>query len=286
MSDRRGFTLVELVVALVLFGLVGTSIYQLLVTNQRLYLQQSERVNTNQAARAAASILPFSIRELSATDPDGSDVLVATASGFRYRSLKNVYFACANGTAGTITLDGRNWFGIRAVDVTTDSLLIFAEGDPSTRTDDRWLHANVTAAATGTLCSGQPSVTLTLALVSGSMTSVLRGAPVRSYQLEQVSAYQDANGAWWLGAQTISKITGSASTIQPIVGPLAANGLTLAYYDTLGNTTTNRAQIARIGINVVSQSRSQVRTDTGTVGYLIQDLATDVSLRNNCRYGC
>lgn len=285
--SRRGFTMIELLVALVLFGLVGTSIYRLLVTNQRLYVSQSERVNTNQAARAAASILPGSIRELSASDPDGSDILVATSTGFRYRSLKNVYFACQNGTAGQIIVDGARWFGIRAIDVTTDSLLIFAEGDPTTRTDDRWLHANVIAATAGTSCSAPSttSLTLTVTLLSGAMTSVLKGAPIRSYQIEQVSAYADAGSNWWLGSQTINKTTGTASTIQPIVGPLQSDsGLALAYYDSTGTVTANRALISRIGITVRSRSMSQAQTGTGSVGYITQNLGTIVSLRNNRRY--
>jgi prepilin-type N-terminal cleavage/methylation domain-containing protein len=286
MRNRHGFTLVELVVALVLFGLVGTSIYSLLVNNQRLYLSQSERVNANTSARAAVSILPHSIRELSATDLDGSDILAATATGFRFRSLKNVYFACQDGALGTLVLDRATWFGIRALDVTTDSLLIFAENDLATRTDDQWLHANVTSAVVGTACpSSQPSITLLLDLLSGTMSGVLQGAPVRSYQIEQVSAYSDASGDSWLGAQTISKSTGTAGTIQPIVGPLSGAGLALVYYDANGDVTADRARIARMGITVVGQSRSVVRTDTG-IGYLTQDLTTDVSLRNNCRFSC
>ena len=283
MRSRSGFTLVELLVALVLFGLVGTSIYQLLVTNQRLYLTQSERVNTNQAARAAASILPGEIRELSASDAAGSDIVTATATGFRYRALKNVYFACMDGVAGTVTVDGRTWFGIRAVDVTTDSLLIFAENDPATRSDDGWLHADVTAAATGVLCGGALSVTLTVALAAGSIGGVLSGAPVRSYQLEQVSLYQDAAGDYWLGSQSISKGSGAAGTIQPIVGPLSSAGLALRYYDQFGVVTADRSAIARVAISVTSQSGGMVRTDSG-IGFITQDLTTDVALRNSARY--
>lgn len=287
MSRRTdsGFTMVELIIALVLFGIVGISIYKLLVSNQRLYYQQTERVNTNQAARAAASILPMEIRELDATDPSGgSDILTASSTGFRYRAMKSVYFACADGAGTSVIVDRSRWFGIRAADVTTDSLLIFAEGDESTRSDDAWLHANVTAMSSGTACSdGSASITFTVALASGSISSVLEGAPVRSYQDEQVSLYQDASGDYWLGSQTISKSSGSTSTIQPIVGPLTSSGLALAYYDTTGTVTADRTKIARIAISVTAQSHDPVYGSTG-IGYLTQSLATDVALRNNRRY--
>lgn len=280
---RDGFTLVELLVALVLFGLVGTSIYQVLVTNQRLYLRQTETVSTNQAARAAASVLPGEIRELSATDVLGSDVLTATATGFRYRALQNVYFACADALAGTVTVDGTRWFGLRAIAAGTDSLLVFAENDPTTRTDDTWRHVDVTAAVAGVACSGgAASLTLT---VNGDVTGVLTGAPVRAFQPAEVSLYEDASGDWWLGRRTYDKAGAAWSSIQPVVGPLTEDGLALVYYDENGAVTADRALIARIGIAVTSTGTRPMQSDTGPV-YVLQDLQTEIALRNNCRYSC
>src|SRR5438552_15649563 len=67
---RRGFTMVELLVALVLLGLVSAALYRVLVNNQRLYMAQTQRFDLSQNIRAAGSILPAEFRELDAFDGD------------------------------------------------------------------------------------------------------------------------------------------------------------------------------------------------------------------------
>src|SRR2546426_635946 len=63
---RRGFTLIELMIALVLLGLVSTAVYKVLVNNQRVYLAQTQTIDLQQNIRAAAAILPAEFRELDA----------------------------------------------------------------------------------------------------------------------------------------------------------------------------------------------------------------------------
>ena len=55
---RRGFTLIELMVALVLLGIVAGGIYKVLVTNQQTYLAQTQRIDLQQNLRAGVTILP------------------------------------------------------------------------------------------------------------------------------------------------------------------------------------------------------------------------------------
>jgi len=55
---RRGFTMIELLVALVLLGLVSAALYRVLVNNQRLYMDQTARIDLSQNIRAAGTILP------------------------------------------------------------------------------------------------------------------------------------------------------------------------------------------------------------------------------------
>ncbi len=50
---RRGFTMVELLIALVLLGLVSAALYRVLVNNQRLYMAQTQRIDLSQNIRAA-----------------------------------------------------------------------------------------------------------------------------------------------------------------------------------------------------------------------------------------
>ena len=56
MSQRRGFTLVEVLLALVIMGVVTGALYRLLNTNQRLALAQAEQVSLQSNVRTGSLI--------------------------------------------------------------------------------------------------------------------------------------------------------------------------------------------------------------------------------------
>jgi prepilin-type N-terminal cleavage/methylation domain-containing protein len=287
MTNHRGFTLVEVLIALVLLGIVSTALYQLLVANQRLYRAQVESVATNESARATIAILPGEIRELSA---GSGDVIAMDGTSLTYKGMQAVYIQCAPPNTGSleIVLDRGTFFGLRPMSVADDSVLIFAEGDSTTRSDDGWLSASVSSMTVGTVCPGsQPSITVGLAGVSaGQLAGTQAGAPVRTFRPAQVRLYQDGAGDWWLGGRVYQKSAGAWGTTQPILGPLSGTGLALTYADTTGTATTDPLAVARIGITVQSQSSDRVYRSGSSGGpiYLLQDLVTQVAVRNNPTY--
>jgi prepilin-type N-terminal cleavage/methylation domain-containing protein len=285
MTNRRGFTLVELLIALVLLGIVGTALYQLLVSNQRLYEEQTQRVQVNESARAAISLLPGELRELNAADTAESDIVAMTPTSLTYKAMRGLYVLCQAPNSGglQVTVNDTLFYGVRRLEPTQDSVLIFWEGDPDTRTDDGWLHANVTSAVAGNACpGGGQSLQLQLSGVSSTqLDGVTVGAPLRNFEVAQALVYADAAGDQWLGGRLYLKAAGTWSGTQPIVGPLSATGLQLAYYDATGAVTGTPASVARVGITVQSRSaRAVTRTPTG-FNYLLQNLMTHVALRNN-----
>jgi prepilin-type N-terminal cleavage/methylation domain-containing protein len=287
MMGRRGFTLVELITVLVLMAIVGTAIYHLHMNNQRVYREQAERVLLSENARAAISVLPADLRELDAADPAGSDIVALGTSSLSYKAMRGLYTLCQapNPATGGVTLDNSGFFGVRRLDPAQDSVLVFAENDPRTRSDDAWLHADVTSATAGTACpGGGPSLDLQLAGVTEArLGGVTRGAPLRSFEVAQVRLYRDASGDQWLGGRTYQKGPRTWSVTQPIVGPLTAAGLALEYFDPDGRPTADPARVARIGISVESRSGRPVK-GLGGETYLLQTLVTQVSLRNNPRF--
>src|SRR5437016_6424383 len=70
---RRGFTMIELLIALVILGIVSAALYKVLVTNQRTYLAQTHRIDLQQNIRAAATILPAELREINAVGTAGAN---------------------------------------------------------------------------------------------------------------------------------------------------------------------------------------------------------------------
>jgi hypothetical protein len=253
-----------------------------------VYREQTARIELNQNVRAAVSILPMELRELDASDPNGSDIVAMTATSIAYNAMRNVHFLCQapNTAALQVTLAAAPWFGLQALDEATHLFLVFAENDPNTRSDDGWLHVNSTVRANGNACPGAgASITLTLTgLTTAQLTGVLSGAPIRGYVVSRVQSYQDANGDYWLGLQVQNKTTAAWGAMQPIVGPVTATGFNLAYFDSDGAATAVPANVARVAITVEGLTNDPVRGPGGTLQHATSSLLTQVALRNNRRF--
>jgi prepilin-type N-terminal cleavage/methylation domain-containing protein len=284
-TDRRGFTLVELITAMVLFAVVSVALYELLVNSQRVYREQTERLSADMSARDAIAVLPGEVRELSATD---GDIVALSTTALTYKAMQGLYVQCDTPSAGpAILLERSSFFGLRPLDATQDSLLLFAEGDPATRADDAWIHADAVGVSPATCPGGGAGMRVTVGGVAPGALARVRapGAPVRSFRVAQVMLYQDGAGDAWLGGRQFQKAAGTWATTQPIVGPLSPSGLALTYFDSAGAPTTAVRRVARIGIAVVGRSPGRVRGAGGAAStYLLQDLMTQVTLRNNAVY--
>lgn len=304
--SRRGFTMVELLVALVLLGLVSAALYRVLVNNQRLYFAQTQRIDLSQNIRAATNILPAEFRELDAAD---GDILAMSATSIQIRAMRWLSFVCVTpGLPGAFTMTIRGgqtgmpmYYGSRNI-TATDGLLIYLDGDPTTRTDDYWVNTTILAmgAAGGATCpavpaSGggaavaaaqQPATSITfngaVGFIAGTnvANAIPMGAPVRGYETVTYSIYQPPGDTlWYIGFQP------QGQTMQPLIGPILANGLSFAYYNATGAVTATRAQVARIDITVRARTTSQVRGGGMAAAALIVDsVSTSVALRNNRRF--
>jgi prepilin-type N-terminal cleavage/methylation domain-containing protein len=299
---RRGFTLIELMIALVLLGIVSTAVYKVLVNNQRLYLAQTQTIDLQQNIRAAATILPAEFRELDAAD---SDIVAMTPTSITIRSLGKLAFICnapvLGGGIGQVqfTVRATPIFGRNPTFAANDSLLVFWEGDPGTRSDDRWLAAQIKTVAAVPLCSDSgpagagtalhPGFTLTMQpqwINNGAVNipgAITNGSPVRGFESVTYQVYQSpTDNNWYLGLQNNSK----GASIQPLVGPLnGSNGLTLSYFDSVGAVTAVPTQVAQIDIVLRARTLSPVRGATGPQDYKVDSVTTRVALRNNPRCG-
>jgi prepilin-type N-terminal cleavage/methylation domain-containing protein len=289
---RRGFTMIELLVALVLLGIVSTALYRVLVNNQRLYMAQTERIDLSQNIRAAAAILPAEFRELDASE---GDIAAMSATSIQIRAMRWLGFLCntpgLGGLLGNVSLIVRGgdvgqplFFGARGINQ-TDSLLIYYDGNQASRTDDFWATGTIIAAPNGQNCNdgtnGQrilSSVNL-LGLGPNVAGAITLGAPVRGFERVTYDLYQAADGLWYIG------FTPFGQTRQPLIGPVLPNGLSLQYYDVNGNVTAVRNQVARIDITVRGRTTSAVRRGGQAPAQVAVDsIVTSVALRNNRRF--
>ena len=297
---RRGFSLIELMIALVLLSLVSAAVYKVLVNNQRVYLAQTQTIDLQQNIRAAAAILPAEFRELDAAE---GDIAAMGPDSIQMRAMRQLAFVCwqaggvnppLGGGIGQLTLTVRQtpMYGNRLTFAQNDSLLIYWEGDPTTRNDDKWLPAQVKTVVAGSVCadSGGNHAGFTLTFqpqwinnaALNVANAITRGAPVRGYDAVLYRVYQGADGNWYLGQKNLSQ----GGTIQPVVGPLTdANGVTFTYYDSVGVVTAVPAQVAQIQIVLRARTMSPIRGADGVQDYKVDSVVTRVALRNNPRCG-
>src|SRR5438876_5228629 len=92
-SRRAGFTLIELVIAMVLMSLVGGAIVKLLLRQQRFYNSTTDLIQTRQQLRQAAAMLPSDFRGISSI---GGDISFMTDSALEFRSVFGSSVVCAN----------------------------------------------------------------------------------------------------------------------------------------------------------------------------------------------
>ena len=103
---NRGFTLVELIVALLLGAVVAAGAYRAIVGTQRVTEAGAQKMDVQQNLRAGTTYLASALRELDAAD---GDITVATATHLRFRSMRWAGVVCAAPVpsgAGAVTVDG------------------------------------------------------------------------------------------------------------------------------------------------------------------------------------
>src|SRR5438876_12120695 len=103
-SRRAGFTLIELVIAMVLMSLVGGAIVKLLLRQQRFYNSTSDLIQTRQQIRQAAAMLPSDLRGISSI---GGDIFSMSDSALEFLSGFGSSVVCVN-AGGTLSTVPRN----------------------------------------------------------------------------------------------------------------------------------------------------------------------------------
>src|SRR4051812_18237024 len=112
----RGFTLVEVIVALALTLVVIGSIHRLLVTTQRLSRTQAAQLGVQSNVRAGALLIAHELRELNAVDggsTDRADILTMSATSITYRAARGIGFVCQSLLPGQIRLARSTFSGAR-----------------------------------------------------------------------------------------------------------------------------------------------------------------------------
>lgn len=266
MRADRGFTLVELVVAMTFALAIGGLVHGQLLRGRRLARAQAERIALHENVRTAALVLTGELSALGYDEispeasavlgvPVGrrSDLLALAPGAVTYLAGRGAGRVCGvlPGSPGELHVPTAFWRSLRAPR-STDSLLAFVESDPATSADDAWVHLGMASVGTATCPDGGPAMALRVVLPAplapGVLARVTPGSPVRLAEVMQVR-YYESGGKSWVGMRSVS--TGEAIT--PVAGPLAdstvsVRGLTLRYLDPADAPTSDPAAVRAIEI--------------------------------------
>lgn len=239
MLTQRGFTLVEVVVATVLTGLVGALLVSLLLRGQSAIAFERARMEVLRTLRSGAL---FASYEWSGFTPGGGDLVALGRSRLQYRGVRGLASTCTSQTNAIIVRDDLR-YGVRAWVAGRDSLMIFAAGDSAGGTSPRWEPLPLTGVTVGSCPDGSPGLDLQTIIDPArlSQSEVLPGAPVRLFEPMESRLYQ-SRGDWWLGLRSL---TGGGS-IQPVLGPLTVDGFELRFRDGTGAPTTDPARVVAL----------------------------------------
>jgi prepilin-type N-terminal cleavage/methylation domain-containing protein len=237
LPPRRGFTLSELLIALVLFALVGGAILSLVMRQQRFYRSTADVIKVQTQLRQAGTILPLDLRGISTGDTSANgiaggravnyntDIYARSDNAIDFRRVFGSSMLCAKPAvaATTITIFPTALDSVAVLStfshrpIAGDSLLVLDEGRLMSTVDDVWRAHEVTGFALVKGINGCPWKTAAdqtpllyaadTARQSFRVTispgingfNVNLGATVRFFRRSRYEIYQAANNQWYLG---------------------------------------------------------------------------------------
>ncbi len=283
---RDGFTLPELLVALMLLGLVSAAALGMLRHTREVYRAESQGIDVRQNLRIAAAFLPAELRELDATD---GDIVAMTDTAITIRAPRQLAVACRTpGRSGlwgalTLTLRDAPSYGLRDFNPAIDSLWVYSEADVDGTDDGGWILGSIGSLAPDSCPDGRPGrrVTTVLRVTAGQATpgrAIPSGAPVLGFETVTYRLYRSTEDRrWYIGMK-------SATDLQPLLGPVTSDGLAFAYFDFSGAVTTEPSRVSLIEVRVRAQTAQPIRRAGGRLEVQVDSLVTLVALRNNRRF--
>jgi prepilin-type N-terminal cleavage/methylation domain-containing protein len=250
-EPSRGFTLVELLIALVVTGILTAGLYTVMVVQNQGYSRVRELGDVHGTLRSSAALLGWNLRY---TSPAGGDLYAIGPNSITLRSYQ--------GTALICTKDPGGWYGLvrteGGVSLGADSVLIFAAGTVG-QLDDRWTTVALKTLAPpgGAICDwpSPPVIArrLHVDVASPADTVGIRvGAAVRLFRGVQYGPFR-WNGRWWLGRNV------GGLGWEPLAGPMPdSTGLQLRYFDAAGLPTAVPSQVSSVEFRLRAESTKRV----------------------------
>ena len=310
-SGRRGFSLVELIVAVLVASVIGTALVVTLRNQERFYSSATEIVGLRSQLRDAGDVLVSDIRG-AAVARYGLQLMTDTAAEF---------FATLGSSIICVSPGGRTLFlppatlssgtvltSLLASPDTGDLALIYSMpgGNPDSA---RWVESRISSFASRSLATSCPASSgftssmdaaagrtgFALTLPVAPSAGIRKGAPVRFLRRGRYSLYRSSDGDWYLGYRRCNAIGRSVcTTVQPVSGPYLSysrngagtGGLAFRYFDGNGVELLDASlspTIARIDVVLRGETRRAVSLAGDARARYRDSAVVTISPRNRVR---
>lgn len=290
MTGRRGFTLVELLVALVMMVLVAGGIYSLLVTTHRVSRKQTEISNLQGNLRSGLNLVQSELQEIYTDAAVGvSDINAMSAASLDYMAMRGIGESCGLTIGGGAMQVRQDTYSGRQPAAGRDRLLLFQDRDTLVSSDDIWLDLPITGVGEGvcTVGTAGPSWDLVVpSLLADNLIHPISGVPlvfapgpIRTIERMELGLVNDA-GKDWLGIRSSS--SGTEPALIPVIGPLTSSGLEFIYFDGGNAETLVPSAVKTIVVKLRGVSAELVTTGQGSaLGRPEDSVLVRVQLRNS-----
>ncbi len=305
---RRGFSMAELMVVIVLLGIVMGSLVQVITRQQRFYRGAREIMETRGSVRQGIEVLRAELRGASSVGGDFYPNQLNETS-IEFRSTTGSSIICSipviggttfvvppAGQLGSIAAPGGVLSMWRDAPQVGDSILIYDTGAATSSGDDAWVPMRSITSVTPLVgaCGGTPFVTADDALKTGytiTVTPALTitipvGTPIRVFRRVRYELFQASDMRWYLGfSECHPSRSPTCSALDVVSGPYrppsqgGQSGVGFYYFDVNGAPTTNPALLARIDVAVRGESE-QVTSPTAAQPYFRDSSRVAIGLRN------
>jgi type II secretory pathway pseudopilin PulG len=238
---RRGISLVELLVALSLTGVLAVLTAGVLARGTLELRDRSEHAAREQSLRMAGGALRAALESLGQDSASGPDLLTQTAAGFTARATRIAGVLCSASPGLLVArADTAFWRALRSPVAGRDSILA-ARQDRSA-----WHAYGLLAASSGTVCpDGSGGIALPVVADSLALVGIGPGSPIRVFENVELRLYSSAPDLW-IGLRLLN----TAQAIQPFAGPMVANGLTLSYQKGDGTPALFPGDVAAVALRL------------------------------------
>jgi type II secretory pathway pseudopilin PulG len=299
---RGGITLVELVVALVLIGLVGTTIGRTLVRQQRFYRGTAELLHAREGVRDAMELLSTDIRGIAVADT--VRLLADSAIEFFANIGSSVVCQRLGSTAvGLPAASSGRGNVLTALTTVPDTGDIAVFHSDSIDSGSEWERHQIGSFGPRSLAVACPPSSefardakanagtgFLLELSTPPGPHIRVGAPVRFLRRGRYSLYKGSDGYWYLGYRRCNAVGASiCGPIQPLSGPYRdyssdprRTGLLFEYFGRSGRGLTpddSPLGLARIDITARAESRQQLDVE-GRVSVPSDSATITIAIRN------